>query len=85
MNPADLPREVTATPPAADALLAAVRAVAQGPLQQQAAAIDRQGHYPHAVLQELAALGAMSAHLDAPMGPGDFFLAIQAMAEASRV
>lgn len=86
MNPADLPREVTGVPPpAADALLAAVRAVAQGSLQQQADAIDRQGHYPHAVLHELAALGAMSAHLDAPMGAGDFFLAIQAMAEAARV
>src|SRR6476620_618782 len=42
MNPADLPREVTSTPPlAADALLAAVREVAQGPLQQQAEAIDK--------------------------------------------
>ena len=56
MNPADLPREVTATPPPnGDALLAAVRAVAQGPLQQQVEAIDRQGHYPAAVLQQLGA------------------------------
>jgi alkylation response protein AidB-like acyl-CoA dehydrogenase len=85
MNPVDLPHEVVDAPPAADTLLAAVRAVAQGPLQQQADAIDRQGHYPHAVLKELAGLGAMSAHLEAPMGTGDFFLAIQAMAEASRV
>lgn len=85
MNPADLPREITSLPPPADALLAAVRAVAQGPLQQQADAIDRQGHYPHAVLQELAALGAMSAHLDAPLGSSDFFLSTQAMAEVSRV
>jgi len=85
MNPVDLPHEVVDAPPAANTLLAAVRAVAQGPLQQQADAIDRQGHYPHAVLKELAGLGAMSAHLDAPMGAGDFFLAIQAMAEASRV
>ncbi len=86
MHPADLPREVTSLPPlASDAMLAAVRALAQGPLKQQADAIDRQGHYPHAVLKELAGLGAMSAHLDAPVGAGDFFLAIQAMAEASRV
>jgi len=86
MNAADLPRELTAAPPpGATNLLAAVRAVAQGPLAQQADAIDRQGHYPHAVLKELAALGAMSAHLDAPAGPGDFFLAIQAMAEVSKV
>ena len=86
MNAADLPRELTAAPPpGATNLLAAVRAVAQGPLAQQADAIDRQGHYPHAVLKELAGLGAMSAHLDAPAGPGDFFLAIQAMAEVSKV
>jgi hypothetical protein len=86
MNPADLPRELTcAPPPATDALLAAVRALAQGPLQQQVQAIDRQGHYPRAVLQELAKLGAMNAHLDAPAGAGSYALAIQAMAEVSRV
>ena len=86
MNPADLPRELTCVPPpATDALLAAVRAVAQGPLKQQVEAIDRQGHYPRAVLQELAKLGAMSAHLDAPAGAGSYALAIQAMAEVSRV
>lgn len=86
MNAADLPLELTAAPsPGATDLLAAVRAVAQGPLAQQAEAIDRKGHYPLAVLKELAGLGAMSAHLDAPAGPGDFFLAIQAMAEASKV
>lgn len=86
MNPADLPREsVVATPPAADNLLTTVRTVAQGPLQQQVEAIDRQGHYPHAILKELAVAGAMSAHLAAPHGSGDYFLAIQAMAEASKV
>ena len=86
MNPADLPRELTCVPPpATDALLDAVRAVAQGPLKQQVEAIDRQGHYPRAVLQELAKLGAMSAHLDTPAGTGSYALAIQAMAEVSRV
>ena len=86
MHPADLPRELTCVPPpATDALLAAVRAVAQGPLKQQVEAIDRQGHYPRAVLQELAKLGAMSAHLDTPAGAGSYALAIQAMAEVSRV
>lgn len=86
MNAADLPREVTSLPPlSGNALLAAVRALAQGPLQQQVEAIDRQGHYPAAVLQQLAALGAMSAHLDTPAGPGRYALAIQAMAEVSRV
>lgn len=82
MNPADLPR---ACLPSADTLLAAVRNVAQGPLRHQVDAIDRQGQYPKAILQQLAAAGAMSAHLDAPHGSGDFFLAIQAIAEAAKV
>jgi alkylation response protein AidB-like acyl-CoA dehydrogenase len=86
MNSADNPRELTTdTPTAADSLLAAVRALAQGPLQKQVDAIDRQGVYPYAILKDLAAAGAMSAHLDAPHGAGDFFLSIQAMAEASKV
>jgi alkylation response protein AidB-like acyl-CoA dehydrogenase len=86
MNAADLPRDATHMPPVSgDALLTAVRAVAQGPLQQQVEAIDRQGHYPAAVLRELAALGAMGAHLDAPTGAGSYALAIRAMAEVSRV
>ncbi len=83
MNPADLPREAVAT--TAEGLLDAVRAVARGPLAEVAEAIDRQGHYPREVLQQLAALGAMSAHLDAPAGRGDYGLAIRAMAEVSRV
>ena len=85
MDLADLPTAVTQTSPATDDLLAAVRAVALGPLAQQVQAIDRDGHYPVAVLKQLGALGAMSAHLDAPAGQADFFLAIQAMAEVSRV
>jgi alkylation response protein AidB-like acyl-CoA dehydrogenase len=86
MHLADLPSHVTTAPPAAaDDLIAAVRAVAQGPLAQQVQAIDREGHYPAAILKQLAGLGAMSAHLDAPAGPADFFLSIQAMAEVSRV
>jgi len=85
MNPADLPRDVTSTPPlAADALLAAVREVAQGPLQQQAEAIDK-GSYPQAVLQQLGALGGMSAHLNAPHGSGDYGMALRAMSEVARV
>jgi alkylation response protein AidB-like acyl-CoA dehydrogenase len=86
MNPADLPRTLAEPPtPASDALLAAVRTVAQGPLAGQVEAIDHQGHYPRAVLTQLAGLGAMSAHLNAPTGAGDFGLAIRAMAEVSRV
>ena len=85
MDLADLPDELTQASAATDDLLAAVRAVALGPLAQQVQAIDRDGHYPVAVLKQLASLGAMSAHLDAPAGRADFFLAIQAMAEVSRV
>ena len=86
MNPTDLPREITqATALPRDALLAAVREVAQGPLARQVLAIDREGLYPKEVLQQLAALGGMSAHLDLAGGTGDFFLSIQAMAEVSRV
>lgn len=89
MHPADLPPELTpggaSTAVPAGQLLDHVRAIAQGPLAQQVQGIDREGHYPKAVLQALAAAGGMSAHLDTPAGPGDFFLSIQAMAEASRV
>jgi alkylation response protein AidB-like acyl-CoA dehydrogenase len=82
MNPADLPPELAARP---KPLIEAVRAIAQGPLAQQAHAIDR-GAYPEAVLKQLAAAGAMGAHLPQADGtPGDFGLAIAAMAEASRV
>ncbi len=68
-----------------EALLAAVRAIAQGPLAQQVDVIDRQGAYPREVLLALAAAGGMSAHLDAPAGRGDYGLAIRAMAEVARV
>jgi len=69
---------------AADELLAAVRAIAQGPLAQQADAIDR-GFYPKEILRQLAGVGAMSAHLDSSAGQADYGLAIRAMAEVSRV
>ena len=86
MHPADLPPSATAQlSQEPNALLAAVRAIARGPLAAQVTAIDREGVYPRAVLQELAAAGAMSAHLDTEAATGDYFLAIQAMAEAARV
>lgn len=82
MNPADLPPELTARP---NPLIDAVRAIAQGPLARQAYDIDR-GSYPADVLRQLAAAGAMSAHLPKADGSaGDYGLAIAAMAEASRV
>lgn len=69
---------------AAPSMLDAVRALAEGPLQEQADAIDR-GQYPREILQQLGAAGAYSAHL----GPGDaagvFAEAIRAGAAVSRV
>jgi hypothetical protein len=52
---------------------------------QQAYAIDR-GAYPADIMKQLAARGAMSAHLTQADGtPGDYGLAIRAMAEAAKV
>jgi alkylation response protein AidB-like acyl-CoA dehydrogenase len=84
MNPNDLPRELTHEA-SANELLPAVRAVAQGPLADVVEACDRNGFYPRDVLQQLGAMGAFSAHLDAPVGRADYGLAIRAMAEVSRV
>lgn len=84
MNPNDLPRELTHEA-SSDELLAAVRAVAQGPLADVVEACDREGFYPREVLQQLGALGVFGAHLDAPVGRADYGLAIRAMAEVSRV
>ncbi|WP_291010793.1 acyl-CoA dehydrogenase family protein [Hydrogenophaga sp.] len=84
MNPKDLPPEL-GHEAAAEQLLAAVREVARGPLAAVVESIDRTGYYPRSEMQQLAALGAMSAHLDAPAGRGDFGLAIRAMAEVSQV
>lgn len=81
MNAADLPPGLAA----GDDLVAAVRAIAQGPLAARAHDIDR-GAYPADLLRQLAAAGAMSAHLPRPDGtPGDYGLAIRAIAEAARV
>jgi alkylation response protein AidB-like acyl-CoA dehydrogenase len=86
MHPADLPRDAfDSSPSPQDGWLAQVRAIAQGPLAEQVVAIDRDGHYPIEVLKEFAQAGAMSAHLDTADKAGNYFLAIQAMAEASRV
>jgi alkylation response protein AidB-like acyl-CoA dehydrogenase len=89
MNPSDLPLGLVreALPDQlhdAQTLRAAVHALVDGPLRQQAEAIDR-GLYPKDILQSLAAAGAMSAHLEAPAGHSDFALCIDAMAEASAV
>lgn len=80
----------TATAPAApwaadrQPLIDAVRAIATGELAAMADAIDRQGTYPKAVLQQLGAVGALRAHLRLD-GQQDYGAAIAAMAEVSRV
>jgi hypothetical protein len=84
MNPNDLPPELTQEA-SAQTMLSAVRAVAQGPLAAVVEACDRDGFYPRDVLKQLGALGAFSAHLEAPVGRADYGLAIRAMAEVSRV
>lgn len=66
-------------------LVAAVRALANGPLAELADDIDRRGIYPKSVLQRLGELGGLSAHIDTPGRPADYGLAIQAMTEISRV
>ncbi|PKO28364.1 MAG: acyl-CoA dehydrogenase [Betaproteobacteria bacterium HGW-Betaproteobacteria-9] len=81
MNPADLPPELAAQP--VD-LIDAVRAIAQGPLAARAQAID-EGAYPIDLIQQLAKMGAMSAHIDQPGQPGNYVTAILAMAEVGKV
>ncbi len=83
MNAADLPPELAQ--PATSGLIDAVRSIAQGSLAARAYSIDR-GAYPVDLLKQLAATGAMSAHLEKADGtPGDYGLAILAMAEAAKV
>ncbi len=74
----------TAWPPDATTMLAAVRAIADGPLAAIADDIDRRGFYPEAVLRQLGEAGAFAAHLDLG-GEADFAAGIQAIAEVSRV
>ncbi|HAJ14563.1 MAG: acyl-CoA dehydrogenase family protein [Hydrogenophaga sp.] len=83
MNVADMPTDVAAATRTED-LLAAVRAIAQGPLAERAQAID-EGAYPADLLHALGAVGAMSAHIDQPGRPGSYMDAMAAMAEAGKV
>ncbi|MES2414418.1 MAG: acyl-CoA dehydrogenase family protein [Pseudomonadota bacterium] len=69
----------------ADALLLAVRELADGPLAELADDIDRRGIYPKSVLQRLGELGALSAHIASDGRDADYGLAIRAMTEVSRV
>lgn len=83
MNPSDLPAEVAAATRTED-LLASVRSLAQGAFAERAQAID-EGAYPIDLLQQLARMGAMSAHIDQPGQPGNYVTAILAMAEVGKV
>ena len=66
-------------------LIAAVRALADGPLAELADDIDRRGIYPKSILQRLGELGALKAHIADGETPADYGLAIRAMTEVSRV
>ena len=89
----DLPPELSGGTSFHDgqALVDAVRAIAQGPLAAVAQDCDRNGVYPESVLRLLGAAGAMGVHHDdrSALGqagrPADFGLAIRSAAEVSRV
>ena len=66
-------------------LVAACRAIADGPLAAIVEACDRDGIYPRDVLQQFGRVGALAAHLDRPGQPADYGVAIMAMAQAARV
>mgnify|MGYP000350153927 FL=1 len=83
MNPTDLPADIVQATTTED-LLNAVRTLAQGPLSARAQAID-EGAYPEDLLTQLAAMGAMGAHIDRPGKPGNYMATIAAMAEAGKV
>lgn len=74
-----------------EALVEAVRAIAQGPLAEVAPDCDRKGVYPESVLRMLGSVGALGVHHDdrsalgQPASGADFGLAIRAAAEVSRV
>jgi alkylation response protein AidB-like acyl-CoA dehydrogenase len=77
--------EIPAAAGNADALLQAVRELADGPLAELADDIDRRGIYPKSILQRLGELGALKAQMMNGETPGDYGLAIRAMTEISRV
>ena len=68
-----------------EAMLKAVRALADGPLADLADDIDRRGVYPKAILQRLGELGAFRAHMAMGGEAADFGAAIRAITEVSRV
>jgi hypothetical protein len=82
MNPTDLPADIVQATTTED-LLNAVRTLAQGPLAARAQAID-EGAYPEDLLTQLAAMGAMSAHIDRPGKPGDYMATMRPWRKPAR-
>ena len=68
----------------AEAMLAAVREIADGALAEFAEDIDR-GVYPESVLKRLGEVGAYRSHLALDGAEPDYGAAIQAITEVSRV
>lgn len=62
-----------------------IRSIAQSSLSQLAEAVDREGLYPRQVLEQMARVGAFSAHLRSHGEAGDLGLSIQLIAEIARV
>ena len=79
---ADAIRPAAADP---EAMLSAVRAIADGPLAGLVDDIDRRGAYPRSVLVALGSAGAFAAHLGGRDREADYPAAIRAIAEVSRV
>jgi alkylation response protein AidB-like acyl-CoA dehydrogenase len=69
----------------AEERIARVLSLASSSLAPLAEAIDRQGFYPRKLLQELARIGAFSAHLRSHGELGDLGISIQLIAEIARV
>jgi len=79
-----LDNPVTAAATTAEAMLAAVREIADGALAELAEDIDR-GVYPKGVLMRLGEVGAYRAHLALDGDEPDYGAAIRAITEVSRV
>ena len=79
-----LDNPIAASASNAGAMLAAVREIADGALDELAQGIDS-GSYPRAVLMRLGEVGAYRAHLALDGGEPDYGAAIRAITEVSRV
>lgn len=69
----------------AEERLQRIRAIATSSLAPLAEAIDRDGHYPRQVLQQLARAGAFSAHLSRHGELAELGVSVQLIAEISRI